>query len=49
MPLLNPMRLSIHFDKGLSKNAMRPVDSQPQKFHPCLGHADHIHLVAAVR
>ena len=39
VPLLNPMGLSVHFDQSSSKNAMRPVDSQHQKFHPCLGHA----------
>ena len=43
VPLLNPIRLSVHFDQGFSKNAMRPVNSQHQKFHPCLGSGCHLH------
>ena len=34
VPLLYPMRLSVYFDQGLSKTAMRPVDSLHQKFRP---------------
>ena len=48
VPLFNPMRLSVHFDQALSKNAMRPVDSQHQKFHHCLGHTGHLHSAAVV-
>ena len=34
---------------GLEQKAMRPVDSQHKKFHPCLGHASHVHSADAVR